>query len=122
MPGNSNLVIAQAAITPNTRLRLTEIAATVSVSRIAESASGSVSAEKYAPMPFENACANTTTSGSTTKTVRKVTAIAMMTARTSQGSVRVSAARKRSGWMLICPTFVIPGRHLAQARNRPRLV
>src|ERR1700709_1046069 len=91
LPGNSNLVMAQAAITPNTRLRLTEIAATVSVNRIADSASGSVSAEKYAPIPFENACANTTTSGSTTKTVRNVTAIAMMTARTSPGSVRVSA-------------------------------
>ena len=91
LPGNSNLVIAQAAITPNTRLRLTEIAATSSVSRIADSASGSVSAEKYAPTPFENACANTTTSGSTTNTVRNVTAIAMMTKRTSQGSVRVSS-------------------------------
>src|SRR3954465_14374580 len=91
LPRNSNLVIAHAAIKPNTRLRVTEIAATVSVSRIAESASGSVSAEKYAPTPFENACANTTTSGSTTKTLRKVTAIAMMMARTSQGSVRLSA-------------------------------
>jgi len=30
------------------------------------------------PTPFENACANTTTSGSTTKMVRNVTAIAMM--------------------------------------------
>src|SRR6185295_5262481 len=91
LPKNSNLVIAHPAITPNTRLRLTEITATVSVSRIAESASGSVSALKYAPTPFENACANTTTKGSTTKTVRKVTVIAMMTARTSHGSVRVSA-------------------------------
>src|SRR3977135_3350788 len=55
LPGNSNLVIAQAAVTPNTRLRLTEIAATASVSRMADSASGSVSAEKYAPIPFEKA-------------------------------------------------------------------
>jgi len=30
-----------------------------------------VSAEKYAPTPFENACANTTTSGKHTKMVRK---------------------------------------------------
>ena len=39
-------------------------------------------------MPFENACANTTTSGSTTKTDRKVTASAMMMNRTGPGSVR----------------------------------
>ena len=38
--------LVEAAITPNTRLRLTEIAATSSVSRIADSASGSASAEK----------------------------------------------------------------------------
>src|SRR4030088_2713020 len=87
----SNFAIAQAAIKPNTRLRLTEIAATNSVSLIADSASGSERAAKYAPTPLENACANTTTSGSTTKTVRKVTAIAMMAARISFGSVRRSS-------------------------------
>src|ERR1043166_8113312 len=91
LPKNSNFVIAQAAITPNTRLTLTEIAATASVNLMAESASGSVRAEKYATTPPENACANTTTSGSTTNTPRNVTATAMMTTRTSQGSVRVSA-------------------------------
>src|SRR3954451_1196103 len=102
LPRNSNFVIAQAAIKPNTRLRLTEIAATVSVNRIAESASGSVSAEKYAPIPLENASANTTTSGSTTNTVRKVTALAMMAPRTSQGSVSVSArAENDNGWTLV---------------------
>ena len=51
-------------------------------------------------MPFEKADANTTTSGSTTKTVRKVTASAMMTKRTGPGSVRRSLgeaiARARS--------------------------
>ena len=41
-------------------------------------------------MPFEKADANTTTSGSTTKTVRKLTASAMMTKRTGAGSVRRS--------------------------------
>ena len=46
LPRKSNLAIAQAAITPNTRLRVTEIAATSSVSRIADSASGSASATK----------------------------------------------------------------------------
>ncbi len=51
-------------------------------------------------MPFENAEANTTTSGSTTKTVRKLTASAMMMKRTGPGSVRRSfgeaTARARS--------------------------
>src|SRR4051794_40251884 len=102
LPGNSNFVIAHAAITPNTRLRLTEIAATPSVRRIADSASGSVSADKYATTPRENACANTTTSGSTTKTERKVTATAMMMTRTSHGSVRVSARGEGDrGWATV---------------------
>src|SRR6202048_2951308 len=91
LPRKSNLAIAQAATTPNTRLRPTEIAATLSVSLIADSASGSDSAEKYAPTPLENACANTMTSGSTTKTVRKITAMVMMTMRISLGSVRRSS-------------------------------
>src|SRR3979490_1180095 len=91
LPRKSNLAIAQAATIPNTRLRLTEIAATNSVSLIADSASGSDSAEKYAPTPLEKACANTTTSGSTTKTMRKTTAIAMITMRTGRGSVRRSS-------------------------------
>src|SRR6185503_1501261 len=42
-------------------------------------------------MPFEKADANTTTSGSTTKTVRKVMASAMMMKRTGAGSVRGNA-------------------------------
>jgi hypothetical protein len=83
--------MAQAATTPNTKLRPTEIAATVSVGLIADSASGSESAARYAPIPFENACANTTASGSTTNTVRNATAITMMTMRTNLGSVRRSS-------------------------------
>ena len=49
LPGKSNFAIAQAATTPNTRLRLTEIAATSSVSLIADSASGSASALRSRP-------------------------------------------------------------------------
>ena len=41
LPGNSYLAIAQAAATPKTRLSGTAMAATSSVSRIAESVSGS---------------------------------------------------------------------------------
>src|SRR3981189_2429375 len=46
LPRKSNLAIAQAATRPNARLRPTEIAATISVSLIADSASGSDSAVK----------------------------------------------------------------------------
>ena len=38
-------------------------------------------------MPFENASVNTTTSGSTTKIVRKPTAMVMRNQRTHAGSV-----------------------------------
>src|ERR1700716_2793801 len=53
LPRKSNLAIDQAATNPNTRLRPTEIAATHSVSLIADQASGSESAAKYAPIPLE---------------------------------------------------------------------
>jgi hypothetical protein len=43
LPAKSNFVIAQAATRPNRRLSPTEIAATIKVSRIADSASGSAS-------------------------------------------------------------------------------
>ena len=46
LPGKSNLVMAQAAAMPNTRLSGTAIAAVSSVSRIADSASGSISAAR----------------------------------------------------------------------------
>ena len=46
LPENSNFAIAQAATRPNTRLRPTEMAATTSVSLIADNASGSASAER----------------------------------------------------------------------------
>ena len=52
LPLNSNLAIAQAAATPKTRLSGTAIAATSSVSRIADSVSGSASASTKAPTPF----------------------------------------------------------------------
>src|SRR5450631_170311 len=88
LPANSNLAMAQAAIRPNTRLIETDIAATTRVSRIADSASGSDSAPKYAPIPLEKASANTRTSGNTTNTPRKVRAMAMTAMRTPRGSVR----------------------------------
>ena len=72
LAAESNLAIAQAAATPNTRLSGTEIAATSSVSRIAASASGSAQRSEIGADAFSKGLdVNTTTSGSTTKTVRK---------------------------------------------------
>ena len=52
LPRNSNLAIAQAAATPNTRFSGTAIAAASSVSRIAASASGSTIAREIDAQPF----------------------------------------------------------------------
>ena len=52
LPLNSNLAIAHAAATPKIRFSGTEIAATSSVSRIADCVSGSASAAPNAPNPF----------------------------------------------------------------------
>ena len=52
LPGNSNLAIAQAAMTPNTRLSPTEIAATMSVSSIAATASGLLMAAEIGCEPL----------------------------------------------------------------------
>ncbi len=88
LPLKSNLAMAQAATRPNTRLRPTEIAATSKrqpdrSQRLRLGQRGEIGRD-----PFEKACANTTTSGSTTKTERNRMAAEMMTMRTAFGSVR----------------------------------
>ena len=59
MPRKSNLAIAQAAAMPKTALSGTAIAATMSVSRIADRASGLPSAATAAPTPSASASAKT---------------------------------------------------------------
>src|SRR3569623_1047794 len=76
LPQNSYLATAQAAQTPNTRLSGTAIAATSSVSRIAAAPAGSVKAAKKAPSPFDSACVNTVSNGSSSNAARNSTAIA----------------------------------------------
>ena len=70
MPGNSNLAIAQAAATPNTRLSGTAMAATSSVSRIAASASGSPKRRKKRRRPCRSASTKTMTQRQRTGTAR----------------------------------------------------
>ncbi len=55
LPRNSNLAMAHAAATPNTTLSGTAIAATLSVSVMADSASGSASAAQYTSRPLRSA-------------------------------------------------------------------
>ena len=87
LPLNSNLAIAQAAATPKTRLSGTEIAATRSVRRIADSVSGSASAAPNGPKPSSSALAKTSTSGSTRNSARKPKASAISTNFASGRSV-----------------------------------
>ena len=72
--------------TPNTRFAGTAIAAASSVSFSADSASGSRTADMYAPRPLESASVNTATSGTTRNNARKASAIAVSSHRTATGS------------------------------------
>jgi hypothetical protein len=70
LPRKSNLAIAHAAAMPNTRLRGTAITAASSVSRIADHASGSLTAAAYTAQPFLSASKNTAKRGTKRKSVR----------------------------------------------------
>src|SRR3954465_15796941 len=85
LPRKLYLAMSHEAATPNTRLAGTAIAAVVSVSLIALTASGSVNAAKNAPKPLRNASVNTATSGSTRKQATKTNAIVMNSTRTHHG-------------------------------------
>src|SRR4051794_8995527 len=87
LPLNSNLAIAQAAQTPKTRLSGTEIAATSSVSRIADSVSGSPSVSITRPTPLLKAWLKTTTRGSSRNSARKAKATAIKTYRATGRSL-----------------------------------
>src|SRR5690606_36423160 len=90
LPRNWNLVIAQAAATPNTRFTGSATAATHRVSLIALQASGSVMAARYSSQPFLKASANTAANGASRNRARKPSANASTTPRTQRGSVRWS--------------------------------
>jgi len=86
-PLKSNLAMAQAAATPNTRFRGTLIPAAMRVSLIAARASGSLIAAKYAPTPFSRAWEKTEAKGTTRNSPRKAKTIPVNTQRTGAGSV-----------------------------------
>src|SRR5882724_2874108 len=67
LPQKSNLETAQEAEIPNTAFSGTAMAAVISVSRIAASASGSVIALQASERPSPNASLNTTMSGTMRK-------------------------------------------------------
>src|ERR1700722_8738228 len=95
LPRNSNLAIAHAAATPNTRLKGTATAATRSVSLTADHAIGSEIAVTYAPTPLASAWANTASSGSNRNNPRNSSATPIKMKRPHRGrrwESRASAA------------------------------
>ena len=92
----------QAAATPNAAFKGTAIAATVSVSFIAETASGSRIAERYFGRPLEKASWNTTNSGSTTSAA--ITAAEASTRSGAKPGSRVLDADAATG----VPSAVMP--------------
>jgi len=95
LPRNSNLAMAQAATTPNTRFNGTAMAATSSVSRIADHASGSTSAATYVCQPLRSASMNTIASGITRNSARNASTRPSSSQRTARGSVFARDGTKR---------------------------
>src|SRR5690242_6617149 len=87
LPLNSYLAIAQAAITPKTRLMQTEIKAVSKVSLIAESVAVSMSANTYSPHPLEKACAKTVIRGMPISIAMTRKARVIKTSLTGSGSL-----------------------------------
>ena len=88
LPRNWNLVMAQAAATPNTRFTGSAMAATSKVRRIAAQASGSTMASRYKAQPLRKASANTAASGTSRNSVRNSSAMPNRMPRIQRGSVR----------------------------------
>src|SRR5438876_11020981 len=107
-PGKRKRAMAHAAARPKITFRLTAMGATVRVSLIECSVSGSATRLcRYAPTPPANACAKTFTSGTTTKKAMTATAARMSTSLTAGGS---SCARSRawigfSAMVSLAPAF-----------------
>src|SRR6185295_1785927 len=102
LPLNSNLAVAQAAATPNTRFSGTAMAATSKVSQIADSVSGSASVSQTLAGPRLKACSNTMISGSSRNTAMKMKAAAIRNQRASGCSLvgEVTAALTAKGGMM----------------------
>src|SRR5690606_5639350 len=83
LPGNSNLVMAQAAATPNAVLMGTAISAVATVMKMACRVSGCAIVSAKVFQPLENAWAKITTSGATTSTAPVSRTKAMRLRRTA---------------------------------------
>src|SRR5258706_5394463 len=83
-----------AAATPKARFKGTATPAAISVSLIADSASGSVMAAKYTPAPFLKASTKTVASGTKRNSERKASATPISSHLTQVGSV-VASGRLR---------------------------
>ena len=92
LPRKSNLVIAQAAAMPKTAFAGTVKAATMSVSQIAERASGASMASTYACHPFRSASTKMKANGTKRKIKRNASATVVSATRTSTGSVSARRA------------------------------
>src|SRR5215469_10412475 len=86
LPGKSNLATDQAAAIPNRLFRGTAMAAAMSDSRKAASASGSMIAVQKAQTPRARASLNTSTSGSNKSTAINEKATAPRTSLSQSGS------------------------------------
>ena len=87
LPRKSNLVMNQAAATPNTAFSGTASAATSSVSLIAEAASGLESEATAATAPLRNASAKTTISGAKRSTASRIRITPISNMRATGASV-----------------------------------
>ena len=95
-PQNSNLLIAQAAATPNRVFSGTASTATSKVRRMEAKASASMTEEKYTFQPFSSACEKTASSGTRRKKARKASVAPMSMKRTHRGSAIARLAREDS--------------------------
>ena len=93
LPRQSNLVIAQAAAMPKAAFKGTTMAATISVSQMADCASGSDSEARAKAQPRRSASSKTAITGANRRTVSTARHRAISAHFTTAGSV--VAGRKR---------------------------
>jgi hypothetical protein len=93
-PGKRNRAMAQEAANPKTKLAGTAMTAAMSVSFMAERATGSTMARAKTPAPLANALTKTERSGTTKKSAKNPKATPMAIRWTQRGSVR---ARRDAG-------------------------
>ncbi len=117
LPRQSNLVIAQAAAMPKAAFSGTTMAATVSVSQIADCASGSDSEASAKAQPRRSASSNTAIRGAKSRIVSTARHSAISSHCTSAGSV-VAARNTRGRDGMVWVLVMVSPRHTAPMRRR----